>query len=76
MSSAPDTRPLADGWDPDQDVEDSDDDHNVEGGDDNVEDGEDNHDVVDDASFQVISGPVALPYPLASCPTKCSMTEV
>ena len=57
MSSAPDTRPLADGWDPDQDVEDSDDDHNVEGGDDNVEDGDGNHDVVDDASFQVISGP-------------------
>ena len=37
MSSAPDTRPLADGWDPDvQDVEDDEDDHNVEGGDDNV----------------------------------------
>ena len=77
MSSAPDTRPLADGWDPDvQDVEDDEDDHNVEGGDDNVEDVDGNHDVVDDASFQVISGPVALPYPLASCPTKCSMTEV
>ena len=50
MSSAPDTRPLADGLDPGQGVEDGDDDHNQF-----VEDGEDN--VVDDASFQVISGP-------------------
>ena len=66
MSSAPDTRPLADGWDPDvQDVEDDEDDHNVEGGDDNVEDGEDNHNVVDDASFQVISGPFPTHLPRA-----------
>ena len=50
MSSAPDTRPLADGWDPDvQDVEDDEDDHNVEV--------DDDHNVVGDASFQVISGP-------------------
>ena len=59
MSSAPDTRPLADadGLDPDQDVEDGEDDHNVEGGDDNAEDGDDDHNVVADASFYVISGP-------------------
>ena len=52
MSSNPDTRPLADGWDPGQDVEDddADQDHDVEDvnkdHDQDVEDNDEDHDVL------------------------------
>ena len=48
MSSNPDTRPLADGWDPGQDVEDddADQDHNVEDvNEDHDQDVEDNDEI-------------------------------